>query len=160
MDLCRKIMQSAEHLCAKIGEQDEAFQERRLQTIVDTSALIAYLRKEPPGEMVFTLLEEESVIVPAVCIFELLAGVRLEKHIQQRQELLDLTEIADMDRKISEYAAELFTELRSKGITIDNEDLIVAATSIILDMPLLTSNNKHFKHIRDLKMVSWQGSNQ
>lgn len=126
-----------------------------MKTIVDTSALISYLRKEAPGETVLLLLEEESVIVPAVCIFELLAGVRSEKHIKQRHELLDLTEIADMDRRISERAAELFTELRSEGITIDNEDIIVAATSIILDLPLLTSNKKHFKHIRDLKIIRW-----
>ena len=126
-----------------------------MQTIVDTSALIAYLRKESPGEIVFTLLEEESVVVPAVCIFELLAGVRSEKHIQQRCQLLDLTEIVEMDRKISEKAAELFTVLRSRGITIDNEDLIVAATSIILDIPLLTANKKHFNNIESLDVVSW-----
>lgn len=126
-----------------------------MQTIVDTSALIAYLRKESPGEIVFTLLEEESVVVPAVCIFELLAGVRSEKHIQQRRQLLDLTEIAEMDRNISEKAAELFTVLRSKGITIDNEDLIIAATSIILDIPLLTANKKHFNNIESLDVVNW-----
>lgn len=126
-----------------------------MQTIVDTSALIAYLRKESPGELVLTLLEEEDVFVPAVCIFELLAGVRSEKHLQQRRQLLDLTGIVEMDRKISEKAAELFTELRSKGITIDNEDLIIAATSIIFDLPLLTVNKKHFNNFGDLDVVKW-----
>ena len=131
-----------------------------MQTIVDTSGLIAYLRKEPPGELVLTLLEEENVFVPAVCVFELLAGVRLDKHLQQRRQLLDLTEIVEMDRNIAEHAAELFTELRSKGITIDNEDLIIAATSVILDMPLLTVNKKHFNYIKDLDMVKWQSKDQ
>ncbi len=126
-----------------------------MQTIVDTSALIAYLRKESPGDLVLTLLEEENVFVPAVCVFELLAGVRLEKHLLQRQQLLDLTETVEMDRNISEKAAELFTELRSKGITIDNEDLLIAATSIILNIPLLTANKKHFNYIEDLDIVSW-----
>lgn len=126
-----------------------------MKTIVDTSALIAYLRKEPPGEIVFKLLEEEAVIVPAVCIFELLAGVRSAKHIQQRHQLLDLSEIAETDREISEKAAELFTELRSKDITIDNEDLLIAATSIILDCPLLTGNRKHFTYIENLDLVKW-----
>ena len=126
-----------------------------MQTIVDTSALIAYLRKESPGEIVLTLLKEEDVFVPAIAIFELLAGVRSEKHIEQRRQLLDLTEIVEMDRKISEQAAKLFTELRSKGITIDNEDLIIAATSMTLDIPLLTANKRHFNHIEGLNMVKW-----
>jgi len=124
-----------------------------VKTIVDTSALIAYLRKDPPGEIVFRLLEEEAVIVPAVCVFELLAGVRSERHVQQRRQLLDLSEIAETDRDISEKAAELFTELRSKGITIDNEDLIIAASSIILNLPLLTVNKKHFVYIANLDLV-------
>ena len=126
-----------------------------MKTIVDTSALIAYLRKEAPGEIVLRLLKEEVVVVPAVCIFELLAGVRLHKHLHQRRQLLDLTEIAEIDREISEKAAEIFTDLRSKGITIDNEDLIIAATSMILDIPLLTSNMKHFRYIANLDLVKW-----
>ena len=124
-----------------------------MKTIVDTSAIIAYLRKEPPGEIVVELLKEEAVIVPAVCIFELLAGVKSERHMQQRRQLLDLSEIAEIDREISEKAAELFTVLRSEGITIDNEDLLIAATSIILNLPLLTANMKHFSYIKNLNMV-------
>ena len=91
--------------------------------------------------------------MPAVCVFELLAGVRSERHVQQRRQLLDLSEIAETDRDISEKAAELFTELRSKGITIDNEDLIIAASSIILDLLLLTVNKKHFGYIVNLDLV-------
>ncbi len=126
-----------------------------MKTIVDTSALIAYLRKEPPGEIVFRLLEEEAVIIPAVCIFELLAGVRSTKHLEQRCQLLDLTEIAEIDREISEKAAELFTLLRSKGITIDNEDLLIAASAISHNLPLLTVNKKHFSNIANLDLVKW-----
>ena len=126
-----------------------------MKTIVDTSALIAYLRKEPPGEIVFGLLEQEAVIVPAVCVFELLAGVKSERHLQQRYQLLDLSEIAEIDREISEKAAELFTAFRSKGITIDNEDLLVAATSIIHDLPLLTANMKHFRNIKTIDLIKW-----
>jgi len=126
-----------------------------VKTIVDTSALIAYLRREPPGEIVYRLLEEEAAVLPAVCVFELLAGVRSEKHIQQRRQLLDLLEIAEINREMSEKAAELFTALHSKGITIDNEDLLIAASSITLNLPLLTVNKKHFSHIAYLDLVKW-----
>ncbi|MCK5672903.1 MAG: type II toxin-antitoxin system VapC family toxin [Spirochaetales bacterium] len=126
-----------------------------MKTIVDTSALIAYLRKEPPGKIVFRLLEEEAIIVPAVCIFELLAGIKSKKHLEQRRQLLDLSEIAGLNREISEKAAELFTELRSKGLTIDNEDLLIAATSISCNLPLLTVNKKHFSYIAGLNLVEW-----
>ena len=125
----------------------------QVKTIVDTSAIIAYLRKESPGEIVVGLLKQEAIIVPAVCIFELLAGVKSERHIQQRRQLLDLSEIAKIDREISEKAAELFTVLRSKGITIDNEDLLIAASAISHNFPLLTVNKKHFSYIANLDLV-------
>jgi|LGOV01.1.fsa_nt_gb predicted nucleic acid-binding protein len=121
-----------------------------MKTVIDTSAIIAFLRKVKPGDQVARLLESNQAVIPAVCVFELLAGVKSPVHIHQRQQLLSLAEIIPMDRKIAETAAELFTKLRSTGKTIDNEDLMVAATALFLDIPVLTVNKVYFGHIPEI----------
>lgn len=124
-----------------------------MKTVIDTSALISFLRKEDPGSQVADLLQSRLAIIPAICVFELLAGVKSPVHLHQRQQVLSLTEIIPMDRKIAETAAELFTAMRSKGKTIDNEDLIVAATALILDLPVLTLNKAHFGFIPEINVL-------
>ena len=53
---------------------------------------------------------------------------------------------------IARRAATLFTDLRSRGITIDNEDLLIGATALESDLPLLTCNATHFAHIPGLRL--------
>ncbi len=124
-----------------------------MKTAIDTSALISFLRKEEPGSQVADLLQFHQAVIPAICVFELLAGVKSPVHLHQRQRLLSLTEIIPMDRKIAETAAELFTAMRSKGKTIDNEDLIVAATALFLNLPVLTANKRHFSIIPGIQVL-------
>ncbi len=124
-----------------------------MKTVIDTSAIIAFLKGEEPGSLVMELLKSNQAVIPAICVFELLAGVKSPVHIHQRQQLLSMAEIIPMDRKTAETAAELFTSMRSKGKTIDNEDLIVAATALILNLPVLTLNKAHFGFIPKIQLL-------
>lgn len=120
--------------------------------LVDTSALISYLRGDPTGggPEVRYALSHRQVYVSAICVFELLAGVRSEAHRAQRNRLISLARILPVDEAIARRAAELFTSLRRRGVTVDNEDLIVAATALEQDIPVLSGNVRHFDHIPGL----------
>ncbi len=124
-----------------------------MKTVVDTSALIAFLQRKELGNSVADLLESGQAVIPAVCVFELLAGAKSSVHRHQRRRLLSLAEIIPMDRDIAEAAADLFTTLRLKGKTIDNEDLMAAATALHLNLPILTTNKVHFNYIPELTVI-------
>jgi len=50
--------------------------------------------------------------------------------------------------------AEVREECRKKGRAIDTDDAWIAATALILDLPLVTHNYKHFAHVEGLKVLS------
>lgn len=124
-----------------------------VKTIIDTSALIAFLRGDPSGIAVKTLLHADEALVPAICVYEIMAGVKSERHREDRTKLLDLATIVPLDRITAQQAATLFTKLRSSGITLDNEDLLVAATALRLGAPILTVNLRHFEKIPGLRLL-------
>ncbi len=124
-----------------------------MKTIVDTSALIAFLRLEVPGETVAHLLEAGEAVVPSICVFELLTGVKDAVHLHQRRRLVALSTVAALDERVAGTAAELLTALRGAGRTIDNEDLLVAATALHLRLPVLTVNRRHFDGVPGLALA-------
>ena len=122
-------------------------------TLLDTSILIDFLVDEGESERIGRLLGDREAAISAISVFELLAGVRLEKHRIERKELIELTLVLPVTSPITERAAELFGVLRTKGTTVDNEDLLIAATALDSGIPVLTRNNSHFRHIPELELV-------
>lgn len=121
-------------------------------TLVDTSALIDYLLDGPVAPEVERLLTTHDAAASAMSAFELLAGVKSSRHRLQREELLSLTQVLPVTKDIAIRAAELYTRLRADGITVHNEGLVIAATAVSADMPVLTANARHFRRIPGLRL--------
>ena len=122
------------------------------QLLVDTSSLIEFLRGSDAGVPLRSYLTQRRAAVSAITVFELFAGVSSEKHRRRRTELVDLVRIIPVDGSIAGRAAELFTGLRRQGITIDNEDLIIAATAIEHDLAIYSGNVRHFESIPGVRL--------
>ena len=67
------------------------------------------------------------------------------------EEPVERTKIANKWREIGEAILNCDEELPS---TRDN-DILIAAYCIRLDLTLVTNNEKHFKHITKLKTANW-----
>jgi tRNA(fMet)-specific endonuclease VapC len=50
--------------------------------------------------------------------------------------------------------AEIREECRKKGKAIDTDDAWIAATALVLDLPLITHNYKDFCHVEGLEVIS------
>ena len=50
----------------------------------------------------------------------------------------------------------LWRELRGKGETVDERDLIIGATSISRKLPLWTKNEKHFSKLKERGLILWK----
>lgn len=67
----------------------------------------------------------------------------------------DLFPIVPIDLPIIEIFSELKSKYDSKGIVIDDFDLLIASTALTYNYILVTNNEKHFNKIEELKIENW-----
>jgi predicted nucleic acid-binding protein len=63
--------------------------------------------------------------------------------------------IDSIDREILGTASIIFSNLQKKGITIEDNDILIGAYCLCHDLTLVTNNERHFKHISNLKIANW-----
>jgi len=118
---------------------------------LDTTVAVDYLRGRPPAvELVEGLIERAEVIVASEVVrFELLAGVR--EHARSRLELFcSVLSWVPVDEEVARAGGELARRYRAAFAGIDDPDYLIAATTLLLDAELLTTNVKHFPMLEDL----------
>ena len=60
-----------------------------------------------------------------------------------------------MTTQALEVAARTYANLRKKGKTIGDADIMIAAFCVVNDYTLVTANIKHFTDIDGLQLVDW-----
>ncbi len=62
--------------------------------------------------------------------------------------------IQNSNQRICDLWAEIIFESRKTGKTIAHPDAWIAATAIALDVPLVSHNARHFRHIERLNLIT------
>ena len=123
---------------------------------LDTNILIAHKRAKR-GDKDKTQLYGFAAqgcrfAVSSITVYELLRGDnRDEDHYWHT--MFASMEILPFDFACSEYAARLYKDLKQKGVLIEAEDLFIGATALRHQLPLATSNTRHFERIEGLTLV-------
>jgi predicted nucleic acid-binding protein len=60
-----------------------------------------------------------------------------------------------MDNSILDVAADIYTEQRKMGYTLDDADIFIAAFCKCHSFTLVSNNVRHFVHISDLSLTDW-----
>lgn len=121
--------------------------------LVDTSVLIDVERG------VAALLPDEEHAIAAITASELLHGVHRARLAERaRREAFVEGLLADLPAvpftlPIARVHARLWAELAAAGRVPGAHDLIIAATAIALDWPLLTLDRRAFTRIRGLRFA-------
>ncbi len=121
--------------------------------LIDTNLLIYALQKQPGTvfqDFLFQIASRGVSFISVISRFELLAG-SIEIHRRQNISFLDGFPHLDITAAIADRAGSLFHEYRKKGITLDNEDILLSATAIEQRLILATTNAKHFPSFRPLE---------
>lgn len=74
---------------------------------------------------------------------------------QKWQDIKTLTEdliVLPFDDNVSIKAAEIYHQLRKNNNVIEFRDIFIAATCLVHDLSILTSNKSHFSRIEELKI--------
>ena len=121
--------------------------------LLDTDVIIWHLRGRP--EVTTALRELQSFGVPScssLSILEVQVGVK--KGEETKTDLfLGSLKVFDVTRQIANKAGSLVREQRSKGVTLDLPDAVIAATCILHGLIFVTYNVKHYP-IRELTFHS------
>ena len=120
--------------------------------LLDTSVAIDHLRGSPPAvDLLSGLIDaEESLLASEVVRFELLAGVR-EKEIEVLERFFSAISWVPVGEVVARAAASLAQRHRRAHSGIDDADYLIAATALLLEADLLTTNVRHFPMIAGLE---------
>lgn len=122
--------------------------------LIDTSIWVDLFKgSDRAKRKVLPLIQQGSAYICGVVVYELMAGI---KRPEQRKDLLtslDVLNYLEMDRASWAQAAEMFHELRAKGIILPFSDIILACLAQKHDCQVLT-RDRHFSYIKGLKIRS------
>jgi predicted nucleic acid-binding protein len=113
--------------------------------LIDTSVAIDHLRGAQPAVQLLTELVEadEPLLASEIVRFELLAGVR-DREVESLELFCSALNWVPVGEEVARSAAALAREHRRAHSGIDDADYLIAATALLLDAELLTTNVRHF----------------
>jgi predicted nucleic acid-binding protein len=113
--------------------------------LLDTTVAVDHLRGDPAAvDLLRDLVEsEETLAASEVVRFELVAGVRDDELPALEQFFSALSWIA-VGEDVARTAGELARKHRGAYSGIDDADYLIAATVLLLEADLLTTNVRHF----------------
>ena len=128
--------------------------------ILDSSFLIDVLRgSSDVVELIEAVDATGTPFVSAVTVVELSEGIHLaeateDEQANVRQLLTDINELP-FDRDCAVRAGRINADLVSSGEPIDETDVMIAATALVHDYPVVTRNVDHFERIDGLTVRSY-----
>ena len=126
--------------------------------LLDTNILIRVMRGDKAAGRHYCE-NFGDLAIPAMVLGELRYGVEKSERRDANERLLDtLLEslpVMHTTDAIMRRFAELKASLESKGGRIDDADVLIAATALTYDCPLVTANVRHFSRFSGLDLLDW-----
>jgi predicted nucleic acid-binding protein len=124
----------------------------RFSVLLDTGVVIAHLRGFPGvAELLISLGARGPLATSVVTVVEVWQGAKA-REAERTQLFFSGVEVIPLEAELAEAAGHLARSLREKGYTVGLADAVVAATAQHLDVPVLTTNKKHFEHVPGLRV--------
>lgn len=116
--------------------------------LLDTSVAIDHLRGSGQAvDLLTNLIEEGEVLLASEVVrFELLAGVR-ENEVDALEQFFAALSWVPIGEEVARVAGSLAKDHRRSHNGIDDADYLIAATALLLEADLLTTNVRHFPMI-------------
>lgn len=124
---------------------------------IETSTIVNFLRDRQNAVYYVENLEGE-LASSYICLAELYEGIfRTREKDRDEKALLNfftgLDRIYGLDQEAAENFGRIRAELKRQGKVIEDLDILIAATCLAHNLTLVTHNIKHFKRVRNLKIM-------
>jgi tRNA(fMet)-specific endonuclease VapC len=101
----------------------------------------------------------DDICISVITKSELLFGVEISPRRPQDQaalaEFLRHVEVLDFPDAASNDYAKIRADLKTRGLMIGANDLLIAAHARSLELTLVTNNTSEFSRVRHLKIENW-----
>ena len=123
--------------------------------VVDTDVLIDAARKVDEAVACLEQVEQNaSLAISAVTEMELIIGCRNKAELRSLEQFLSRFRVLHLNEQVSETAVDLLRRYRlSHGLLIADE--LIAATALSLGIPFLTKNERDYRFIAGLRLLSY-----
>jgi tRNA(fMet)-specific endonuclease VapC len=126
--------------------------------MVETDWAVHWLRGKEQIVEQLSKLRTRGLGLSIISLAELYAGVYRSTNIPEArgglEDFLSLATILGVNEEICRIFGEENARLRREGQTIEDFDLLIAATCVYHGLKLLTNNRRHFERVRGLEIVS------
>jgi predicted nucleic acid-binding protein len=127
---------------------------------LDTNMITYYLKgnKTIIDRLADETDNENLIFIPPIAFYEIkrwLLTINSNKKPALFEAMCSLSGIGSIDKEILETASLIYSDLQKRGVAVGDNDILIAAYCIYHDFTLVTNNEKHFKHIANLKIENW-----
>jgi predicted nucleic acid-binding protein len=135
-------------------------------TLLDTTALAVLIHRgrtpalEPLARAAREEIEAGRTLVSSITGVELLLGARGDAGRERLSLLLEALPVVATDRDVAIWAGRMGAHARARGFAIPISDLFIAATSVRLDLPLLTCDGDFVRGKETARMTPHLGQTE
>ncbi len=127
--------------------------------LLDTDTVIYALKGD---RQVVRRFEEEiaqpkavSVITYGELYFGAMKSSAQQANLARARRVAELFPVIEVSRAIMETFGSLKADLSLRGKVVDDFDLVIASTALVLNYALVTNNERHYRHIPGLRLENW-----
>ena len=131
-----------------------------MRYLLDSNAIIDIFREHEKVTNKYQLasIKRSEIAICSMVYYEIVRGFKKSEATKKLKSFLNDCEnwkIFPLDMQSIEKAIEIYVNL-PRGITIEDNDIYIAAIAIVNNCTLVTANERHFGRIKNLKSVNWR----
>jgi tRNA(fMet)-specific endonuclease VapC len=127
--------------------------------VLDTDHCIFFIRGDKRAVAAFENHADDEPAISIITVGELYFGasrsLRKTENLARCREFISRVSVLPLDDPIMLRFAETKANLFARGETIQDFDLLIAATALTYDAVLATHNQAHFTRIPNLRIDDW-----
>ena len=127
---------------------------------LDANAIIHVINREAVVVQRFNkaVIDNIPLVIPSVVDYEVSRGFYHTPNPRKEAVYNSMRQncpVVEVDAPIWDNAAQLWAELRKRGVTIGDADILIASFCLVNGYTLVTNNTKHFTGITGLNLEDW-----
>lgn len=96
-----------------------------------------------------------SVVTYGELYYGAMKSTHREGNVARVRRIAEVFPIVDVSRAVMETFGSIKAELERSGTPLDDFDLLIAATALVINYCLVTNNVAHFARVSGLDIVNW-----
>jgi predicted nucleic acid-binding protein len=132
---------------------------------LDSNVISDILRKQPDvmKHLEEALDNDDNLFIPSIVYYEVVRGLKAAGKTRMLKDFKAFYDDAKHlyfdrdDLTTIEKAVDIYIQLR-KGQNIEDNDIYIAAISMVNGCTLVTANTRHFGRVEGLDFVNWRDS--